>query len=187
MALGDSGFSEDIPRSLDRFYLNVREEGAVEFIRYATRRLNAEKRPFRAKVVDDPGGFGRCDSALLTFERSDRAWSVAAAVDVHGALRGCLDDETPALTRCLSPGLAFAEDPGGGRSFGVHRCGLIAEALVTAHDLGVTDLPGRLELVGEQFSEAGTSLEAPYLGPGSPGDLDVASGPLTLNGAITCR
>src|SRR5439155_24335806 len=72
MALGDHGFSARIPRLLDRFYYNLREEGAVPFMEHVTRHLNAAQLPFRAKVVDEPGGFDRCDAALLVFERRDR-------------------------------------------------------------------------------------------------------------------
>ena len=61
MALGDQGFSADIPRALDRFYLNLRREGAVEFVRETTRRLNRAGLAFRAKVADEPQGFGRRD------------------------------------------------------------------------------------------------------------------------------
>lgn len=172
MALGDRGFSADIPRALDRFYLNLRREGAVDFTRLATRHLNGMRLAFRAKVVDEPGGFDRCDSALLAFERCDRVEAGAAAIAIHAALADAVDAETPALTRRLAPGLAFAEDPESGESFGTQRCRLIAEAVVTAHERGVGDLAGRLELVRERFAREGTSLETPYLGPDSPGDLD---------------
>jgi hypothetical protein len=172
MALGDRGFSAAAPRLLDRFYLNLRREGAVEFIRHATRRLNTAGLAFRAKVVDDPGGFDRCDSALLAFERCDRARAARAARRIHAELARFLDPTTPALTRRLAPGLAFAEDPKGEESFGTHRCQLIAEAVVAAHERGTVSLAGRLELVREYFAHAGTSLESPYLGPGSPKDPD---------------
>ena len=68
------------------------------------------------------------------------------------------------MTLRLSPGLAFAEDPGGGASFGAHRCLLLAEAVVAAAERGLHTTEGRLEIVRERFSEAGTTLDAPYLG-----------------------
>src|SRR5439155_9286866 len=135
--------------------------------------LNAAQLPFRAKVVDEPGGFDRCDAALLVFERRDRQRAVTEAIGIRSALADVLEPQTPALTRPLAPGLGFAEDPDGVESFGTQRCELIAQAVVTASELGVADLPGRLELVRERFAAAGASLEAPHLGPDSPGDLDV--------------
>ena len=56
IARGDRGFSAELPRVLDRFYLDVRPEGAVPFVREATRRLNQAGLAFSAKVVDDPVG-----------------------------------------------------------------------------------------------------------------------------------
>jgi class II lanthipeptide synthase len=174
LALGDHSFSAEMPRLLDRFYFNLREEGAVEFVWHVTRILNGDGLAFRAKVVDEPGGFDRCDSALLMFERRDRARAVAAALRIQTALAAFLRSATPALTRPLAPGLAFAEDPGGGESFGISRCRLIATAVVIAHERGIRDPAGRLDVVRERFLAAGTSLEAPHLGADSPGDVEIA-------------
>jgi hypothetical protein len=172
LACGDRGFSEHIPRRLDRFYYNLREEGAVAFIRHVTRRLNSEGLAFRAKVVDEPGmAFDRCDSAVLAFERRDRDRSVAAAYAIHAALEEFLEPQVPALTRPLASGLAFAEDPAGRESYGVNRSLLVAQAVVAAHERGVRDPEERLHLVRERFMEAGTSLATPYLSEDTPGDL----------------
>jgi hypothetical protein len=165
VAAGDHQFSPDSPLKLDRFYLHVREEGAVAFIREATRRLNARALPFRAKVVDERGQFDRCDSALLFFERRDREHAQEATMEIQAALAGVIDAAIPALTRPLAPGLAFAEDPGGAESYGAHRCRLIAEAVISAHDRGIQGLDGRIEAVRQRFAAAGISLDTPYLGP----------------------
>jgi hypothetical protein len=164
-ARGDRGFSGETPRVLDRVYLSLRPEGAVTFIQEATRRLNREGLAFVAKVVDDPDGFDRRDSAVLAFERADRVRGLAAAEELGAALEPYLGDGAPAMTLPLGPGLAFAEDPGGGESFGAHRCRLIAEAAVDAADRGLRALDDRLAAVERRFAEAGTTLEAPYLGP----------------------
>ena len=66
MGRGDRGFSAKRPRHLDRVYLDLSREGAVPFVREATRRLNAGGLAFLAKVVDDPGGFDRRDAAVLS-------------------------------------------------------------------------------------------------------------------------
>ena len=118
MARGDRGFSAERPRVLDRVYLDLRREGAVPFVREATRRLNRAGLAFIAKVVDEPGGFDRRDAAVLFFERRDRERALEAADDLARALAPFLDPGAPAMTLPLGPGLAFAEDPGGGESFG---------------------------------------------------------------------
>ena len=164
MARGERGFSTSRPRVYDRVYLDLRREGAVAFVREATRRLNRAGLAFIAKVVDEPGGFDRRDAAVLFFERRDRERALEAADDLARALAPFLDPGAPAMTLPLGPGVAFAEDPGGEESFGSHRCLLIADAAVAAAERGLRTLEDRLDLVRERFVEGGTSLEAPYLG-----------------------
>jgi hypothetical protein len=178
-ARGERGFSAEGAPRFDRLYLDLRPEGAVPFVREATRRLNLARLAFSAKVVDDPDGFDRRDAAVLLFERGDRARALAAADELRAALAPYLDHGAPAMTLPLAPGLAFAEDPGGGQSFGLHRCLLLAEAAVTAAERGVGAAGERLEVVRERFAQAGTTLDAPYLGP-SPGGRD--DGPHSLDG-----
>ncbi|MGE0025477.1 MAG: T3SS effector HopA1 family protein [Thermoleophilia bacterium] len=166
IARGDCGFPTGL---VDRVYLDLCREGAVAFIREATRRLNRTGLPFTAKVVDTPAGFDRRDAAVLYFARRDRERALETAEDLARALAPFLEGGTPAMTLPLSPGVAFAEDPGGEESFGAHRCLLIADAAVTAAERGLDDLDARLALVRDRFAEAGTSVEAPYLGPPSDG------------------
>ena len=71
------------------------------------------------------------------------------------------------MTLPLAPGLAFAEDPGTGESFGTHRCLLLAEAALTAAERDLQAPEERLEVVRERFAEAGTTLDAPHLGGSS--------------------
>jgi hypothetical protein len=172
IARSDRVFSPTGPRALDRVYLDLRREGTVPFIREATRRLNGAGLAFTAKVVDDPGGFDRRDAAVLYFERRDRDRALEAADDLARALAPFLDDGAPAMTLPLAPGVAFAEDPGTAESFGAHRCLLIAEAAVTAAERGLERLDDRLDLVRERFEQAGTTLDAPHLGP--PGGVSHA-------------
>ncbi len=171
---GQRGFSADGPRVLDRFYLDLSAEGAVPFVREASRRLNDAGLAFTAKVVDHPAGFDRRDAAVMAFERPDRDRAFAAAEEVRGAVTEFLDGGAPAMTLPLAPGLAFAEDPGGGVGFGWNRCVLIAKAVVTAAERGIDAPEDRIEVVRERFAQAGIDLDTPHLGPPSPG-IDGAS------------
>jgi hypothetical protein len=164
-ARGRRGFAAEGPLLLDRLYLDLRPEGAVPFVREATRRLNRAGLAFAAKVVDDPDGFDRRDAAVLLFDRRDRTRALAAVEDLRAALAPFLDRGAPAMTLPLAPGLAFAEDPGGGESFGEHRCLLLAEAAVTAAERGLGAAGDRLDVARERFAEAGITLDAPHLGP----------------------
>jgi lantibiotic modifying enzyme len=80
------------------------------------------------------------------------------------------NDAVPAFTKRIARGVAIAEDPAPGASFGAERCLLVAEGLVEAYERGERDVTGRLRCVAEMFTEAAISLDAPYLNPGS-GDI----------------
>jgi hypothetical protein len=169
MALSDRGLDPDEPRLLDRYYFNATAQSAVQLMHLATTRLNAAGLSFRVKVVDDPTSFGRCDSAVLTLQRKDRRAALECVIQLHGRLGTGLEEAIPALTLRLAPGLGFAEDPGDGVSFGAHRCRLVAEALVEAYEAGLAAPQDRMELVRAHMGRAGTTPEAPYLGPFSAG------------------
>ena len=62
----------------------------------------------------------------------------------------------------------MAEDPGGQlTSFGMSRAQLLAEAIVLAATRGVSEPAERLGAIEDRFAQAGISLDAPYLNPGS--------------------
>jgi hypothetical protein len=84
---------------------------------------------------------------------------------VHEEIRGYLRSGVPALTLRLAEGVAVAHDPPGGSSFGLHRCRLIAEGLLRAHERGLRSLEDRLDAVIERFREAGVDPDRPYLSP----------------------
>ena len=69
-------------------------------------------------------------------------------------MAGHLRPGTPALTKPLGEGIGLAEDPPGGDSFGMNRCGLLAEAMVRAAERGVRTGQERLALVEEAFHRA---------------------------------
>jgi lantibiotic modifying enzyme len=86
---------------------------------------------------------------------------------VARTLRPHAFDAVPAFTKSIARGVALAEDPGPGLSFGEHRCGLVAAGLIQAFEAGRRDFAGRLEAVEAQFNAAGIDLDSPYLSPGS--------------------
>jgi hypothetical protein len=86
---------------------------------------------------------------------------------IYRELKDTLNPATPVFTKQLAPGLGLAEEPSEGGSFGMHRCGLLADALIRASEHGATSLDDRLGVVAECFEEAGLSLDRPFLNPGS--------------------
>lgn len=166
MAFGDSYLHEHSSAWI-RLYWNANASGAVELMDAATSSLNSMGVPFRLKVLRKIEQSGRCDTAVLYIYKHDWARIRSWVAKTHLDLVERLGAQVPALTCKLGWGLAFAEDPGHGASFGLHRCRAIAEGLVSARGAGRIGFAGRLDAVIEQLTIAGINVAEPYLGPGS--------------------
>jgi len=89
--------------------------------------------------------------------------------DLHRTVSTHLARRTPMFTKRLARGLAVAEDPGDGRSFGQHRCQLVAEGLVRAFENGTTALSDVSGAIAGRFAEEGLTITRPWLNAGSRG------------------
>ena len=167
LASGDVEFPDGNLTAIVRLYWNLMPEGAVLLVRKVTELLNQQRFRFRLKVLSDPTRYVRCDSAVLYIVRDDYELIAPAISEIYTELAAYLKLDVPALTKQLAPGLGLAEDPGDGQSFGLHRCGLLAEGIIAAHKLKEASLAGRLRVLSEHFEEAGIDLETPYLNAGS--------------------
>jgi hypothetical protein len=143
-----------------RFYWNISPDGAAPFLAAIGTGLDRRRIPFQAKVPADPNFYGRADCGVLYLDGED----VEAALDViaasHEALAAFLRPEVPLFTRRLAPGLAFAESPSSGDSFGMHRCRLIAEGLVIGFEAGARTKKARVEAVYARLTGYGFDLAA---------------------------
>jgi len=143
-----------------RFYWNVGPGEAASFLALAGAGLERRRIPFQAKVPVAPELYGRADCGVLYLSLED----VEAATDIvaaaYAALAAAIRPDTPLFTRRLAPGLAFAESPPSGDSFGMHRCRLVAEGLVAAFDRGAGDAEARLAAICERFVGYGLDLAA---------------------------
>jgi hypothetical protein len=167
MALGDRGLDSDIPEGLVRFYWNLRSEMAPRFLACTLSRLNQAGLAFRLKAVNDADGYTRCDAGVLYVRKPDCQSALGIVGTVYGEVGTELKSGTPGFTKRLAAGLGVAEDPGGGDSFGMHRCLLLAEGIVRAHEQGRSSLDDRMAVVDQCFLEAGLTLDAPFLNAGS--------------------
>lgn len=140
-----------------RFYWNLEPGGAAPFLATIGAGLDRRRIPFQAKVPASPQGYGRADTGVLYLAAED----VPAALDVvaaaHADLRDALQDRTPLFARRLRRGLAFAESPPTGESFGLQRCRLVAEGLVQAGP--GAGVPGKVEAALARLSAYGLDLE----------------------------
>jgi len=150
-----------------RFYWHLTAEGARRWMRELTARFNSAGVPFQAKVLNDPAAYMRADAGVLYVERTHAGRAMTLLPELHQVTQSGLRDTTPMLTKRLAPGLAAADDPGDGRSFGQHRCQLVAEGLVRACAAPKARFDMRLKAVLERFADEGLSGATPWLKAGS--------------------
>jgi HopA1 effector protein family len=167
MALSNQGDMSSDALPLVRFYCNLKKECAALFISHFTSLLNDSDIFFRLKVLNNPSAYSRCDAGVLYFCKADYPKIYAIVYDVYRKIVSCLKPEIPVFTKFIAPGIGLAEDPGGQESFGQHRCGILADALISSYERGVRTLDGELEIIKEHFAAKGIHLGMPYLNPGS--------------------
>jgi len=164
-ALGEAPFADGEP--VVRVYWHLRSEGAAELMARLTGPLNADGLPFRAKVLNDARAYSRCDAGVLYVHQTDFPSVAEHVTRAYGALRPQLRAATPALTKPVAEGLAVAEEPGTGESFGMDRCRLLAVGAIQAWEAEATQPEEQLAFVEASFAEAGLSIDAPHLNAGS--------------------
>ena len=168
MALGDESLTpDDWQRRIVRFYWHLSAEGAIHFMGSATSRLNRAGVPFSLKVLKSLSNSTRCDAVVLYLKTGDYDRIYEILKEIYADVKVYMRQGIPTLTKFLAPGLALAEDPGLGASFGLQRCGLLAEGIIAAQEQGVKTLPERVQMVTARLSEANIDLARPYLNPGS--------------------
>ncbi len=170
IASGDKPLTTPKGEVLTRIYWHLSSVGAVPFVRTASTALNRAAVPFRLKVLRDPSCFSRCDAGVLYVRRSDYNTIADALHTVYEETAGFLKAGVPAFAKQLASGVALAEDPGGGQSFGEHRCRLLADAVLHAHE-ETESAETRVCYVVKYLESHGVSVERPFLNAGS-GDSD---------------
>ncbi|HEX8640072.1 MAG TPA: T3SS effector HopA1 family protein [Allosphingosinicella sp.] len=148
-----------------RIYLNTDADHAVGNCAAIIEWMNRFQVPFLLKSLKQATAFQRTDPAVLYLPR--RYFTVAW----HGlqALKLCLRTDTPQFTRRLAPGIACADDPRDGISFGQHRCLIVARGFLE-HALDPDHDP--LARVKRCFERAGIDWNRPWLNPGNA-DWDI--------------
>lgn len=169
MALGDAAdpSGEGLP-SLVRYYWNLAAAAdAVRLVELLTAALNRSGLAFRLKVPNHPDGYGRADAAVLYLPRDLEPAARGVLGDVYAAVGGQLGADVPRFALALRPGLAVAEDPQTGESFGQHRCRAIADGLLAAARAGDTAVAAQLRSIEVAFERAGIDPLRPYRAKGS--------------------
>lgn len=173
---GEAASEPDSEMDLVRLYFNVSDAGSPTLVHHLAAALNRYGVPFRFKALARRSAYVRSDSAVLYVNR--RFFRIAAELvelEVSPRIAPFVRPETPLFTLPLAPGIALAEDPETGESFGMARCRLLAEGVWRAKEEGARTLDERMDAVARHFSAAGISLERPYLNAGSIDRYDLAA------------
>lgn len=165
--LGDTLSSDDEHAELVRLYFAVRASGAAALLRRVSQRLNRYFVPFRAKWPTSPRAYRRLDAAVLYVARRDYDVVAELLAETPSALAEHLEARAPLFSKPIGRGVGLAEEPLTGESFGLHRCRLMAEALVVARQRGHSDASVGWQTLREHFAERGHSVARPWLNPGS--------------------
>lgn len=146
-----------------RIYFNIENSGAASLVETVSANFNRRQIPFHFKCLKNAQQYERSDAAVLYI--SKRYWHIArlTLIDIQRIIKSYLREETPLFTKRLAPGIAIAEDPGDGNSFGLHRCRLLAESLWISYLNGEFTAPVRLTRLKSYFRRCGLDLSKPYL------------------------
>lgn len=165
--LGDTLSSDDEHAEVVRLYFAIAASGAAELLRLVSHRLNRYFVPFRGKWPASTAAYGRLDAAVLYVARRDYDFIAELLADVPTMLGPHLQGGVPLFSKRVARGVGLAEEPITGESFGMHRCRLLAEAIVCAHSRGRASVEAGWETLCSHFAERGHPADAPWLNPGS--------------------
>lgn len=154
----------DAGRPLVRIYWNVGPRAAVVLMAELTGSLRQAGLGYQLKAVDDPRGYDRCDPVVLYLASDDYDAAVPALTTARARIGSRVRARGPALTLQVAPGVGLAEDTDNGGSYGMHRCRLLAEALIdAAGEPGGLDT--RVHVVMQRLAARDVDPEQPYLRP----------------------
>ena len=171
-AFGETQDGGEDNSSLVRFYWNIGPAGATALVGALTRRLNRFQVPFRLKCLSNSAFFKRHDTAVLFVNKRFYHVTARLLAEVHREVAGHMRAQVPLFTKRLADGLALAEEPYTGESFGMQRCRILAEGILSAHARGLRAPQARLEEVAQQFERYGIPLGRAHLNPGSVDHYD---------------
>jgi len=158
---------------ISRFYFNLSYLGAIPFVRLLSRELNAAGVIFQAKTLTDPNIYAVPDSGVLYMPASAIERALPALQRVYAQLAPYMNRTVPAFARPVGLGIAFADDPMTGESFGQKRAALIALALWEHRQAGGARGEGELDAVVQALAAKGYPLDRFHLEPGSDWEPDV--------------
>jgi hypothetical protein len=166
MAVANAGAPHS-NEAIVRVYFNLTPEGAVAVMNSLTSQLNALPISFSFKVLYNPSDYGRYDSGVLYFNKSNYKAVHSVLERIYTEHQSHFKEQVPLFTKLIAPGLAIAEEPdrrfSDQESFGTNRCQIIANGLLDAWQQGNDTPSGRIASILQHFSLQKIELRRPYL------------------------
>ncbi len=155
-------------RPMVRFYWNLTApDDAPSLIGCLSRWLDRFHVPFQLKCQTDPRLYDRLDTAVLYCQKQHFQIAARLVAETLPSLTARLQAAMPLMCKPLAPGLALAEDPQAGLSFGLSRCLLLAEAIADAHRRGQSGGSERFRALERLCRRRRLDPQRLYLNPGS--------------------
>lgn len=154
-----------------RIYWNCPATAITTLVTRLTNVLEQAGVPYTFKCPLVTSLFGRIDGVVCYLAPSAYEILKPQLRAIHKALSPLLNDEVPPFTLRLGRGVAVAEDPANGQSFGQSRCDAVAASLIQASLSGVNDTTGLENAIGTGLPLYGISSERPYQSSSSPANL----------------
>jgi hypothetical protein len=172
MAVGDRGLNrQQVADTLVRVYFSLTPDGAIAVMNSLTQMLNESKIIFSFKVLYNPQDYQRFDAGVLYFDKRDYAVVSGILQLVYTQHQVHFLPHIPLFTKQLAIGLGLAEEPdlkfADRESFGMNRCQIVADGLLTAFDERRDSCSERMGAILAQFSQVGIDLQHPYLNSNS--------------------
>lgn len=152
--------------NLVRFYLHSTASTTVAVASAVIGVLDACQVPFRYKTLASTPLYDRTDASVLYVSARHADFVARRLRDSLGRRHEWLRPAVPLFTARVAHGIGMAVDPGTGASFGMDRCGLVADAIVAAWRAGQTSETERWQTVVARFAAAGLDMARPFLRAG---------------------
>ena len=154
------------PEGLVRLYWDVSLEALPQLVALLTSTLGALEGPWLVKCAVDPTLHSRPDAVLAYVRGADLRLLETEIAGIRSAIEPTARGFRPPFTLAVGPGLSIADDPGRRQSFGEHRCGLVARAvLAAAPDFAPEAVADAVTL---QFAAAGIDPRRPWAATRAP-------------------
>lgn len=170
--IGDQGarVPESTEDSTFRVYWNISQTSAPTLVTELTKALNEHGEPFQLKVAHNASSWPeRADVAVLYLPMSRLVARWETILEIYEGLRAEVRHWTPAFTRRIASGLAIAEDPPGGLSFGQAIARILARGISedNVRNGDRSNRATRVEHMRNALAASGRGIESAHLNPGS--------------------